>query len=157
MAARVHVHLKVADLNTSTEFYRRFFGLAPVKEKVDQVKFLPDFAPVNLALTPAKGPQAGERPALSHLGIEVDSNGSVEEHLNRVKAAGIKVREQLNVNCCYANQTKFWVMDPDGVEWEVYHLNYDLEEKHSGRVEAPKQGAAIPIAVIDAAPCCSRS
>ena len=121
------------------------------------MKFLPDFAPVNLALTPAKGPQAGERPALSHLGIEVDSNASVEEHLNRVKAAGIKVREQLNVNCCYANQTKFWVMDPDGVEWEVYHLNHDLEEKHGGRVDERKQGTAIPIAVIDAAPCCSRS
>jgi len=22
----------------------------------------------------------------------------------------------LNVNCCYANQSKFWVIDPDGVD-----------------------------------------
>ena len=33
------------------------------------------------------------------------------------------------MNCCHANQDKFWVQDPDGVEWEVYHLNYDLEDE----------------------------
>jgi len=152
MAVRMHVHLKVADLNSSIEFYRQFFGTAPVKEKLDQVKFLAHFAPINLALTPAKVAH-GERPALSHLGIEVESNSVVEEHLSRVKAAGIKVREQLNVNCCYANQTKFWVMDPDGVEWEVYHLNYDLVEKHGGGIEAVKPRGAIPIAAIDPASC----
>jgi catechol 2,3-dioxygenase-like lactoylglutathione lyase family enzyme len=151
MAVRMHVHLKVADLNRSVEFCRRFFGTAPVKEKLDQVKFLADFAPINLALTPAKVAH-GERPALSHLGIEVESNSVVKEHLSRVKASGIKVREQLNVNCCYANQTKFWVMDPDGVEWEVYHLNYDLVEKHGGGIEAAKPRGAIPIA-IDPASC----
>ena len=47
--------------------------------------------------------------------------------LARVKAAGLPVREEMGVNCCHANQDKFWVQDPDGVEWEVYHLNYDLE------------------------------
>jgi hypothetical protein len=35
----------------------------------------------------------------------------------------------MGVNCCHANQDKFWVQDPDGVEWEVYHLNYDLEDE----------------------------
>jgi hypothetical protein len=40
------------------------------------------------------------------------------------------------VNCCYANQTKFWVIDPDGVEWEVYHVNFDLVEKHGIRESA---------------------
>ena len=32
----------------------------------------------------------------------------------------------MNVNCHHANQDKFWVKDPDGVEWEVYYLNYNL-------------------------------
>jgi hypothetical protein len=31
-------------------------------------------------------------------------------------------------------------MDPDGVEWEVYHVNYDPAEKHGGSIEAPKPG-----------------
>jgi hypothetical protein len=52
----------------------------------------------------------------------------VTAHLARVKAAGLPVREEMGVNCCHANQDKFWVRDPDGVEWEVYHLNYDLED-----------------------------
>ena len=26
---------------------------------------------------------------------------------------------------------KFWVRDPDGLEWEVYHLNYDVDEDAS--------------------------
>jgi hypothetical protein len=64
--------------------------------------------------------------------------------------AGLKVREQLNVNCCYANQVKFWVIDPDGVEWEVYHINHDLVEKHGGGIEAPRTGEPHPIA----ARCC---
>jgi hypothetical protein len=36
---------------------------------------------------------------------------------------------------CYANQSKFWVIDPDGVEWEVYHVNHELVEKHGGGIE----------------------
>jgi hypothetical protein len=44
-----------------------------------------------------------------------------------VKAAGLPVREEMGVDCCRANQDKFWVRDPDGLEWEIYHLNYDLE------------------------------
>ena len=52
----------------------------------------------------------------------------VRELLARVKAAGLSVREEMDTNCCYANQDKFWVRDPDGVEWEIYHLNYDLDE-----------------------------
>lgn len=134
--SRVHVHLKVRDLDASREFYQRFFGVAPIKRKPDQVKFLPPFAPVNLALSVA---HRGETPGgfVSHLGIEVDSSAAVERHLARVKAAGIRTREQLNVNCCYANQSKFWVIDPDGVEWEVFHVNHDLVERHGGGIETP--------------------
>jgi catechol 2,3-dioxygenase-like lactoylglutathione lyase family enzyme len=136
MVTRVHIHLKVRDLEASREFYQRFLGVAPAKLKPDQVKFLPNFAPVNLVLSTAhRGEIAGG--FVNHLGIEVDSAATVEHHLARVKAAGLKTREQLNVNCCYANQSKFWVIDPDGVEWELYHVNYDLMEKHGGGVETP--------------------
>jgi lactoylglutathione lyase len=136
MRPRVHVHLKAADLKASREFYRRFLGLEPVKDKPDHVKFLVPFAPLNLVISPAREHTAAKGHAsVNHLGIEVPSSSAVEEHLKRVKQQGLKVREQLNVNCCYANQSKFWVIDPDGVEWEVYHVNYDLMQKHGGGVE----------------------
>jgi catechol 2,3-dioxygenase-like lactoylglutathione lyase family enzyme len=51
MGAKVHVHLHVSDLAKSREFYRAFLGVAPVKDGLDYVKFLPEFAPLNLALT----------------------------------------------------------------------------------------------------------
>ncbi|HXZ87955.1 MAG TPA: ArsI/CadI family heavy metal resistance metalloenzyme [Candidatus Binataceae bacterium] len=144
MAARVHVHLSVADLEASREFYEKFLGVAPVKVKSDLVKFVPELAPINLALSPVRRDMGTSR-ALNHLGVEVESNDAVMRHLNRAKAAGIPVREQLNVTCCYANQSKFWVIDPDGVEWEIYHVNFDTVEKHGGGVEvtrsAPQPGA----------------
>ena len=136
MVTRMHVHLKVRDLDASREFYQRFLGVAPAKLKLDHVKFLPPFAPVNLVLSTAhRGETAGG--FVNHLGIELDSTASVEHHLARVKAAGLPTREQRNVNCCYANQSKFWVIDPDGVEWELYYVNYDLIAKHGGGVETP--------------------
>jgi hypothetical protein len=64
---------------------------------------------------------------IDHVGVQVDAVPTVIAELARVKAAGLAVREEMGVDCCHANQDKFWVQDPDGVEWEVYHLNYDLE------------------------------
>jgi len=126
MSAKVHMHLSVSDLAKSREFYQKFLGGLPVKEKPGYVKFLPDWAPVNLALS--EGRQAGAAGTIDHVGVQVDSPALVIELLGRVKAAGLQVREEMGVNCCHANQDKFWVEDPDGVEWEVYHLNYDLED-----------------------------
>ena len=132
--ARVHVHLKAADLDASRRFYERFFGAAPVKRKPDLVIFLPEIAPLTIVISPARrGWAAGGSVIL--LGVDVESQAAVEAHLARIKAAGLATREQLNVNCCYANQSKFWVIDPDGVEWEVYHVNHNLVEKHGGGIE----------------------
>ena len=124
MSARVHLHMHVSDLAKSREFYRKFLGGVPVKEKPGYVKFLPDWAPVNLALSSGTPGAVG---VVDHVGIQVDAPETVVAELARVKAAGLPVREEMGVNCCHANQDKFWVTDPDGVDWEVYHLNYDLE------------------------------
>jgi catechol 2,3-dioxygenase-like lactoylglutathione lyase family enzyme len=143
MTTRVHVHLKTADLKASREFYCHFLGVEPIKVKSDHVKFLVPFAPLNLVISPARADSSLQgRAAVNHLGIEVPSGAAVIEYLERVKERGLKVREQLNVNCCYANQSKFWVIDPDGIEWEIYHVNYNLVEKHGGGIEETKPVAA---------------
>jgi lactoylglutathione lyase len=143
---KVHIHLHVSDLAKSREFYAKFFGAAPVKEKPGYAKFLPDLGPVNLALS--EGRTGGGAPAVDHLGIQVASPEVVRQHLARVEAAGLPVRVEMGVDCCHANQDKFWVEDPDGVEWEVYHLNYDLEEP--SRPSAPVR---LPMA-IGGGGCC---
>jgi catechol 2,3-dioxygenase-like lactoylglutathione lyase family enzyme len=124
--SNVHVHLHVRDLDASRAFYERFLGAPPVKEKPGYAKFLPAFAPINLALSAGESSRGN---AVDHLGFQVETREIVNDLLARVKAAGLSVREEMDTNCCYANQDKFWVRDPDGVEWEIYHLNYDLEDE----------------------------
>lgn len=155
MGAKVHIHMHVSDLAKSRQFYERFFGVAPVKERVGYVKFLPGFGPINLALSEA-GAGAGGAGPVNHLGIQVESSAVVMAELARVKAAGLRVREEMAVDCCYANQDKFWVEDPDGVEWEVYHLNYDLEDE--GRPDPAEMTTAAvkqqELSLAEAAGCC---
>ncbi len=147
MSAKVHLHLHAADLVKSREFYERFFGATPVKEKPGYVKFLPDWAPVNIALSEGRAAGGG---VIDHVGVQVASPETVVAQLERVKASGLTVREEMGVNCCHANQDKFWVQDPDGVEWEVYYLNYDLEDE----MDAPAiRTTELPLAATAA--CCA--
>jgi catechol 2,3-dioxygenase-like lactoylglutathione lyase family enzyme len=146
MSAKVHLHLHVSDLAKSRAFYEKFLGGDPVKIKPGYVKFLPEWAPVNLALSTGGPVGAG---TIDHVGVQVESVESVMAQLGRVKAAGLVVTEEMGVNCCHANQDKFWVTDPDGVEWEVYHLNYDLEGDEPKRNAQPRGLAMLP-----ATACC---
>jgi lactoylglutathione lyase len=123
--SNVHVHLHVSDLDASRAFYEKFLGSPPVKTKPGYVKFLPAFAPINLALSAG---EAGQGKTVDHLGFQVESPELLQSLLTRAREAALVVREEMNSDCCYANQDKFWVRDPDGVEWEVYHLNHDLDE-----------------------------
>src|ERR1043165_3074772 len=104
MSAKVHLHMHVSDLDESRDFYRRFFGQGPVKEKPGYVKFLPEWAPVNLALS--TGGQGGAG-TIDHVGVQVDSVEMVMAQLARVKEAGLPVTEEMGVDCCHANQDKF--------------------------------------------------
>jgi lactoylglutathione lyase len=137
--------MHVSSLAQSRDFYEKFLGGDPVKVKQGYVKFLPEWAPVNLALSTG-GPIG--KGTIDHVGVQVDSVEAVTSQLARVKAAGLAVREEMGVNCCHANQDKFWVTDPDGVEWEVYHLNYDLEGEEDVMAKRPS------FAVVGAGSCC---
>jgi len=124
--SNIHVHLHVSNLESSRDFYSRFLGVQPAKEKPGYVKFLPTLAPLNLALSTG---HASRGATVSHLGVQVETKDQVLALMNQAKAAGLAVSEEMGTDCCYANQDKFWVVDPDGVQWEVYHLNYDLEDE----------------------------
>ena len=145
MSSKVHLHMHVSDLAKSREFYEKFLGGDPVKVKQGYVKFLPAWAPVNLALSTGGPIGAG---TIDHVGVQVESVETVMAELARIKGAGLPVVEEMGVNCCHANQDKFWVKDPDGVEWEVYHLNYDLE---GDEVEVTTKPS---LAVVGASGCC---
>jgi catechol 2,3-dioxygenase-like lactoylglutathione lyase family enzyme len=64
--SNVHIHHHVSNLEASRAFYERFLGAEPVKVKPGYVKFLPAFAPINLALSAgeAGAGEAGRRRAI---------------------------------------------------------------------------------------------
>lgn len=122
---KIHLSFAVRDLERSAAFYTKFFGEEPVKAKPGYVKFLPSIAPLNLALHTRRTPGGKE---MHHMGIEVEDHETVMEHLRRIRESGLKTREEMDVNCCHANQDKFWVEDPDGREWEIYVFNRDIDD-----------------------------
>jgi catechol 2,3-dioxygenase-like lactoylglutathione lyase family enzyme len=151
-APKVHVHMKVSSLEKSRAFYEKFLGVGPVKVKPGYVKFLAPFGPLNLALTEAA--PADGRGHVDHMGMQLQSAEIVLRELARVKAAGLPVREEIGVDCCHANQDKFWVEDPDGVEWEVYVLNHDIEDAAACASDVQPMKSTLGV-VSAAGSCCA--
>ena len=124
-ALKVHLALKVHDLEASISFYGRLFGVEPVKVKPGYAKFDVRHPAINLTLnqdTPAAGGP------LSHLGIQVPSTEDVLSIRNQWRESGIETRDEMQTDCCYALQDKAWVRDPDGNEWEVFVVLQDTNE-----------------------------
>ena len=115
---KVHVALNVTDVNRSVEFYQAMFGAEPVKWKPGYAKFDIEEPPLNLSLNHQE--KINERGALNHLGIEVLSTADVLGAKERLRRAGLRSCDEMNVDCCFALQDKIWVSDPDGYRWEIF-------------------------------------
>jgi catechol 2,3-dioxygenase-like lactoylglutathione lyase family enzyme len=118
-----HLSLDVPDLDGAVAFYTELFGQEPAKRKPGYAKFELSDPPVALAL------QRAGRPALSHLGIRVDSTGVVEAAGSRLRDSGLVTLEERDTACCYARQDKVWVADPAGNRWEVYTVLDDIDDE----------------------------
>jgi catechol 2,3-dioxygenase-like lactoylglutathione lyase family enzyme len=124
-----HLAINVNDVEASTEFYKKLFGLEPSKVRAGYAKFDVQNPALNFTLNQVP---FGTRGALSHLGIQV----ATTEDVNAMKAdwadRGLLPRDEMQTTCCYALQDKAWVQDPDGNEWEVFAvLKDDLSEAKS--------------------------
>ncbi|PYQ48191.1 MAG: glyoxalase/bleomycin resistance/dioxygenase family protein [Acidobacteria bacterium] len=116
MVLKPHISINVRNIDRSIAFYRRLFGVEPSKIRQGYAKF--DLENLNFALNEAPG-------ALSHLGFQVSSTDDVLEFRKRWADAGLITRDEMDTNCCYANQNKTWVADPDGNEWEAFVVLQD--------------------------------
>jgi catechol 2,3-dioxygenase-like lactoylglutathione lyase family enzyme len=132
-----HVSLNVTNLDEAIEFYASLFGIGPAKRRLDYAKFELEDPPLVLSLEPAKRVSGS---SLNHLGLRVDDADSLVEVQKRLEASGIPTRRQDGVSCCYAKQTKFWVKDPDGRDWEVYRLEEDLDHRGTVGVASVVEG-----------------
>ena len=116
-ALKAHLALNVRNIEASVDFYRRLFGIEPVKLRSGYAKFDLQNPPLNLSLNEGR---VTERGTLSHLGIQVTSTEDVIGMRQQWNSAGLKTRDEMQTNCCYALQDKTWVEDPDGNSWEAF-------------------------------------
>ena len=125
--SRVQLALNVADLEESVAFYTKVFGVQPHKRRPGYVNFEIAEPPLKLVLMEVGASARGEGTAgaLNHLGVEVDSTAEVRDAIARLESAGLATRQEQATVCCYAEQDKVWVNDPDGAPWEVYTIKDD--------------------------------
>ncbi|MEH7332428.1 ArsI/CadI family heavy metal resistance metalloenzyme [Neobacillus drentensis] len=121
---KMHVGINVTNLSKSIEFYSKVFHSEPVKVKPDYAKFLLDDPALNFTLN-VKDEVSGNQ--VGHFGFQVENHEEVLQHKDRLEKLGFFAREEMEVNCCYATQDKFWVTDPDGNEWEFFYTKGDVE------------------------------
>ena len=113
-----HVSINVRDVARSIDFYRQLFGTEPARVRTGYAKFDVQNPPLNFTLNQVADSTGGV--SLSHLGLQVGSTDDVLEIRRAWAEAGLITRDEMDTNCCYANQNKTWVSDPDGNEWEAF-------------------------------------
>jgi len=138
-ALKPHISLNVRNVEASVEFYKKLFGIEPmkmikgnttthsiVKDQLGEASEKPRFGyakfdvqspPINFVLNEVAYTEGG---TLSHLGIQVESTDDVIETRERWIESGLITVDEMKVDCCYALQDKTWARDPDGNEWEVF-------------------------------------
>ncbi len=123
---KFHLGMHVTNIQDTIDFYERLFGASPIKIEKDYAKFELDNP--GLVISFIEKPDR-VNPEFGHLGFRVNN----QEELNEKRAViekhiAIELEEE-NTACCYAVQNKFWVSDPDGHRWEVYHFLKDVDTK----------------------------
>lgn len=136
---RMHIHVAVADLATSIDFYTRLFGLAPSVTKPDYAKWMLDDPRVNFAIS-----ARGLKPGIDHLGFQVDSEDELADLRGQFDAAGLAMVSQEKTTCCYAESNKHWLTDPQGIAWETWHTLADAPTFGAAQTQADSACCAPP-------------
>jgi catechol 2,3-dioxygenase-like lactoylglutathione lyase family enzyme len=135
--SRVQLALNVSDLDEAIEFYSALFQAEPAKRREGYANFAVESPPLKLVLI--ENPGAAGR--LNHLGVEVFSTQEVTAAQARLTGEGLATAAEEGVTCCYAQQDKVWVDDPDGAPWEIYTVLADSAVPHGELRQADVCGA----------------
>jgi catechol 2,3-dioxygenase-like lactoylglutathione lyase family enzyme len=114
---RLHVHVRVEDLDRSIAFYSTLFAARPAQLKPDYAKWMIEDPRVNFAISTGSCCTKG----IEHLGIQADDPDELREVYGRLSKAERPILDEGATTCCYANSEKRWVTDPDGIAWEAFH------------------------------------
>ena len=158
---RFHIHIAVADLTASIDFYSVLFAAKPTVVKDDYAKWMLEDPRVNFAIS-----RRGATPGLDHLGVQVENEAELAEMHDRLEGAAVPVDTQMGTACCYAKSNKYWTVDPQGIAWESYHTLNDIPvfgESVEAQASAPASevtaccasSSAKPVGIpVKSASCC---
>ena len=131
---RIHIHVRVADLSRSIDFYQNLFDQEPNVRKGDYAKWMLEDPRLNFAISHSDGNQG-----VDHIGVQAESMEELAAIQARLQRAGEQMADQPNAECCYAKSSKTWVRDPDSVAWETFVTHGEIA--HYGEDLVPRPSA----------------
>ena len=148
--SRLQLALNVNDIDAAVDFYATLFDTEPAKRRPGYANFKVENPPLKLVLF--ENPE--QTGTLNHLGVERESMEEVEAEADRLEAAGLELRVEGDVVCCYARQDKHWVTGPDGQRWENYVVLADSRPELEGKSFADLSPARTGLSTATGT-CCS--
>lgn len=121
---RMHVSIYVSDIQRTVSFYDTFFGKPADKIKPGYAKYI--LEKPSLIISFVQNPDRVQA-HFGHLGFQVETKEELEFRMAEARLKGLVEKVETGTACCYAIQDKYWVSDPDGVQWEVYYFHEDAE------------------------------
>ena len=122
---RLHVHLKVKQLEEAMRFYSTLFGAEPTVTKPDYAKWMLEDPRVNFSIVETLG--RSNHHGIEHLGIQAETEEELTELRGRIGALEGEVFDQGETICCYAASDKTWVTDAQGVSWETFYTSGEAD------------------------------
>jgi catechol 2,3-dioxygenase-like lactoylglutathione lyase family enzyme len=114
--------MKVGDLDRSCAFYRAAFGLTLQYRDTTTAMLLGPGPADLLTLTLSPG-DAGKTGGIEHFGIRITGPEHFEPLLATIISAGGRLRERGDRG---DGQPYAFILDPDGYEIELWHMNTPL-------------------------------
>lgn len=112
---KLHVSLRVADLEKAIAFYSTLFSEKPVIVRADYAKWDVDDPAVNFVIESGR-----EGTGFDHFGIQVDNEQQLGEVTARMQESGNAYLDVEHTTCCYAVSDKAWVRGAAGEPWEGF-------------------------------------
>ena len=145
---KTHLSINVSSVENSIDFYKKMFGVEPVKVRAGYAKFDIANPPLNFTMNERAVEKGG---SLSHLGLQVESTEEVLAMGKRWQESGLITLDEMKTDCCYALQDKTWARDPDGNEWEVFVVLENTEPT----ADACACGDKVEHSELSTAACCT--
>jgi len=147
----MHASLYVSNIQNTVDFYTQFFGQDPVKVKPGYAKFVLQSPSLIISFVENK---ERVQQNFGHLGFQVETLEDLNIKMWEAKKNNLVASEEIGTTCCYAKQDKFWVNDPDGVQWEVYYFHEDADFNDPHYEMSGTEACCNPSEKAEAGACC---